>query len=78
MGRGLGWKYIGSTNDLARRIEEHNDGNVFSTKNYRPFVLVYYEVYTSEQDAREREKQLKYFGNAYKFLVRRIENSLKD
>ncbi len=73
-----GWKYIGSTNDLERRIEEHNNGKVFSTKNYRPFVLVYYEAYISEKDAREREKQLKYFGNAYKFLVRRIENSLKD
>ncbi|MBI5286383.1 MAG: GIY-YIG nuclease family protein [Deltaproteobacteria bacterium] len=70
------WKYIGSTNDLEKRIEEHNDGKVFSTKNYRPFVLVYYEAYISEKDAREREKQLKYFGNAYKFLMKRTINCL--
>lgn len=50
-----GWKYIGSTNDLIRRVEDHNNGEVFSTKNYCPFVLVYYEAYMSEEDARERE-----------------------
>jgi len=72
------WKYIGSTNDLERRFNDHQDGKVFSTKNYRPFVLVYYEAYLSEKDAREREKQLKYFGNAYRFLIKRIENSLLD
>lgn len=72
-----GWKYIGSTNDLEKRFEEHNNGRVFSTKNYCPFDLIYYEAYTSEKDAREREKQLKYFGNAYKFLIKRVENSLK-
>jgi len=70
------WKYIGSTNDLSRRIEEHNDGHVFSTKNYRPFQLAYYEAYFAEKDARERERQLKYFGNAYKFLIKRIKSSL--
>ncbi len=73
-----GWKYIGSTNDLERRFQDHNSGMVFSTKNYYPFELIYYEAYMSEKDAREREKQLKYFGNAYKFLIKRIENSLKD
>jgi putative endonuclease len=72
------WKYIGSTNDLERRFSEHQDGKVFFTKNYRPFVLIYYEAYLSEKDAREREKQLKYFGNAYKFLIKRTTNSLMD
>lgn len=46
-------------------------------KDYRWHPAEKYWSYT-EKDAREREKQLKYFGNAYKFLVRRIENSLKD
>jgi predicted GIY-YIG superfamily endonuclease len=71
-----GWKYIGSTNDLTRGIEEHNNGKAVSTKNYRLFVLAYYEAYVSKEDAREREKQLKYFGNAYKFLMKRIRHSL--
>ena len=72
------WKYIGSTHDLERRFNDHQNGKVFSTKNYRPFVLVYYEAYMPEKDAPQRERQLKYFGNAYRFLIKRIENSLVD
>jgi len=37
---------------------------------------IYYEAYTSEEDAREREKQRIHFGNAYKFLIKRIKNRL--
>lgn len=70
------WKYIGSTNDLERRFNEHQNGKVFATRAYGPFCLVYYEAFLSEKDARDREKQLKYFGNAYKFLIKRIRNSL--
>ncbi|MEK7447978.1 MAG: GIY-YIG nuclease family protein [Planctomycetota bacterium] len=36
--------YIGSTNDLKRRMKEPNSGLVFSTKFRRPFALVYYEA----------------------------------
>jgi len=43
--------YIGSTNDLRRRLSEHNSGLVFSTQSRRPFELVYYEAYRSEKDA---------------------------
>jgi putative endonuclease len=35
--------YIGSTNDLGRRLNEHNNGLVFSAKSRKPFELVYYE-----------------------------------
>jgi len=31
--------YIGSTSNLNRRLKEHNDGEVFSTKRYRPWIL---------------------------------------
>ena len=72
------WKYIGSTNDLKRRMEEHNSGKVSSTDRYKPFRLAYYEAYLSEEDARERERQLKQFGNAYKSLVKRVGVSLRS
>lgn len=75
--RNKNWKYIGSTNDLKRRFNEHQNGEVFTTKNYCPFELIYYEAFLSEKDARNREKQLKYFGNAYKFLIKRIKHSLQ-
>ena len=51
--------YKGSTNDLKRRIQEHNSGNVESTKNYLPVALIGYEAYILKSDAQRREKFLK-------------------
>ena len=69
--------YIGSTNDLKRRIKEHQSGKSFSTKLRRPFELIYYEAYKNEKDARSREHSLKFRGNARRFLKERIRESLK-
>lgn len=60
--------YVGSTNDLKRRILEHNKGDSPSTKRYAPWVLEYYEAYKTEELAREREKTLKKHGNAIRGL----------
>jgi len=69
--------YIGSTNDLKRRLAEHNNGNSRATKNRRPFTLCYYEAYSSEQDARHREHALKHNGRVLTQLKRRIVASLQ-
>lgn len=63
--------YIGSTNDLKRRLSEHNEGKVRSTKPRTPFVLKYYESFSTEDDARHREWSLKKNGNALAQLKRR-------
>ncbi|OGI94274.1 hypothetical protein A3A03_01485 [Candidatus Nomurabacteria bacterium RIFCSPLOWO2_01_FULL_40_18] len=68
--------YIGSTNDLRRRLSEHNDGKVRSTKARRPFVLRYYEAFFTEISARKREWSLKKDGKALAQLKRRISESL--
>ena len=68
--------YIGSTNDLRRRLAEHNSGKNLSTKSRAPFELRYYEAYYSEDDARHRESALKKNGNALAQLKRRISASL--
>lgn len=70
--------YIGSTNDLRRRLSEHNAGKVVSTKARIPFELVYYEAYRSENDARIRESRLKSRGQARRQLLLRIQESLQD
>jgi len=70
--------YIGSTNDLKQRMVEHNNGKVFSIKSRRPFVLVYYESYLSEKDARLREQKLKKYGQGVTNLYKRLTNSLKS
>ncbi|OGZ04330.1 MAG: excinuclease ABC subunit C [Candidatus Lloydbacteria bacterium RIFCSPHIGHO2_01_FULL_41_20] len=65
--------YIGSTNDLKRRITEHQNNKSFATKNRGPWQLVYYEASLSEKDARVREKYLKTaWGRRY--LKNRIRN----
>jgi putative endonuclease len=51
--------YVGCTNDLKKRIKEHNDGMVFSTKGNRPYVIIHYEAFLNKKDAFLREKWLK-------------------
>jgi putative endonuclease len=51
--------YIGYTTKLAKRLQEHNRGLNFSTKPYRPWVLIHFEGYRNYKDARRREKYLK-------------------
>ncbi len=69
--------YIGSTNDLKRRVIEHNSGKVLSTKNRAPFSLLYYEAYTTEGEARDREASLKLRGQARVGLLKRISFTIK-
>ena len=48
-----------STN-VEQRIKEHNNGNVFSTKGYKPWTLIFEEdCGGSRKYAREREKYWK-------------------
>ena len=51
--------YVGFTNDLKRRLTEHNQGLNVSTKFGKPWRLIHYEAYLNEQDAMRREKYLK-------------------
>lgn len=63
--------YIGYSVDLKARFIEHKKGKVFSTKNRRPMILIYYEAYRSEKDARIREKFLK-TGKGREFIKKNI------
>ncbi|OGU50678.1 MAG: excinuclease ABC subunit C, partial [Ignavibacteria bacterium GWC2_35_8] len=54
-----GMFYTGYTNNINRRLAEHNKGIVISTKNRNPFKLVYWEGCLNKQDATVREKYLK-------------------
>ncbi len=53
-------KYIGQTENLEKRIDEHNNGTLGGfTKNKGPWRLVYYESYNTRAEAMSREKYLK-------------------
>lgn len=64
--------YIGSTNNLKKRVEDHNKGKEFFTKKYKPWSLIYYEAYIEEKFARIREMRLKHHGNGLRQLKKRI------
>ena len=51
--------YVGSTNDLKRRMEEHTRGQEISTKWMLPAILEAYVAVKSEGTARRLEKYLK-------------------
>ena len=51
--------YVGSTNDLKRRIKEHETGQGISTKWRLPVTLEAYIAVKSEQKASNIEKYLK-------------------
>lgn len=67
--------YIGSTNDLRRRFNEHQNNESKSTKNRGPWKLVYYEACSSKTDSLIREMYLKTaWGKRY--LKNRIKHSI--
>jgi len=78
--------YIGHTNDLVRRIEQHNDpkysGSKHTKRSKGPWYCVYSEEFNSRSEAMEREKQIKRYKSrkAIEQLIlnRQSPESLRD
>ena len=51
--------YVGLTDNIERRLSEHNSGKNKTTKPYSPFVVIYFEECGSRVEARIREKYFK-------------------
>ncbi len=51
--------YTGSTNNLERRISQHNAGYSKSTKRGIPWKLCYFEEYCDRSSAMKREAEIK-------------------
>jgi putative endonuclease len=47
--------YIGHTVHLEERLEQHNGGKVRSTKGRRPFIVHYFESFSTKSEAFKRE-----------------------
>ena len=65
--------YIGYTDNLRRRLAEHNSGNNFSTKGRMPLELIHYEAFKDREDARQREKFFK-TGWGRQFISKNLKN----
>jgi putative endonuclease len=68
------WHYVGSTNRLEKRLSEHNEGLVMSTKHYRPFKLIFEKKFYKEYEARNYERKLKKCRIEKEKIIRQFEN----
>ena len=69
--KSTGRHYVGYTNNLQRRLKEHNNGKTRSLVKYIPLEIILVEEYKILKEAREREKQIKSYksGEAFKKLL---------
>lgn len=51
--------YIGSCEDMHRRLLQHNMGAVKSTKRFIPWIVIYFEQFDLLKEAKQREIQIK-------------------
>ena len=69
--------YVGKTNNLKRRLSEHNKNKQYSTKRKSgEWKLIYAEAYRDKNDASDRELKLKHHGTSLFRLKERISKSL--
>ena len=68
--------YIGISSNPQKRLYEHNVGMTRSTRNRRPFRLIYAEKCLDRKMARKREKQLK-SGSGREFLKKNFTSNSK-
>lgn len=55
-----------------KKLKKHNDGNVKSTRNRRPFILEYFEIVDNLEEALKRERYFK-SGFGRKYVERKIK-----
>jgi putative endonuclease len=65
-----GTLYVGSTDDLPRRIEEHRNGSRDGfTAKYACTILVWYETHESRDEAFRRERRIKEWRRSWKLML---------
>ena len=66
--------YVGYTNDLKKRINQHNSGKGAKFTRGRKWTLIYKEKYKSKKEAISRE----YYIKKHRYLRNRIKNENSD
>lgn len=64
-------KYIGYTTNLKQRLETHNSGGSVYTEQYRPWKLITYVAFDSQEKAIAFEKYIK-VGSGAAFAKKRF------
>ncbi|MEW5842457.1 MAG: GIY-YIG nuclease family protein [Bacteroidota bacterium] len=63
--------YVGQTNDLEKRISQHNSGYSFSTKHGIPWELLFQKEFASRSEAMQYERELKSY-KSHDYILRII------
>jgi len=63
--------YVGFTKNLKRRLQQHNNCEVKSTKAYTPWKLAWYGAFQTKTEAEDFEKYLK-SGSGRAFAYKRL------
>jgi len=71
----IGTFYTGTTNNIEKRLKEHHQGKVYSTKRRLPIDLIYFEVCLNKNDAYRRERYRK-TGMGKRYLKNRLKGGL--
>ncbi len=66
--------YIGNTENLVKRVKEHNAGKTKSIKAFIPYELIYYEIFDSRTEAVLKEKYFK-SGVGREYLKEKLINA---
>ena len=69
--------YIGYSEDVFKRLEQHNNGENKSTKSRIPFELLYFEAHRCQDDALRRERYFK-TDSGKRTLRKMLRDSLKE
>ena len=69
--------YVGLTNNLNRRLKEHNNASNKSTKAYIPWKIIYTESLPDRVSARKREKYFKN-GSGREYIRARLSEWLRS
>jgi predicted GIY-YIG superfamily endonuclease len=64
-------RYVGVTDDLRRRVSEHNSGKSPHTSKYAPWSIVTYVAFTDLRKAEDFERYLK-SGSGHAFARKRL------
>ena len=51
--------YTGVSDDIDKRLKEHNAGKVLSSRPYRPYKVIYTQTVTTLREARQQERYYK-------------------
>lgn len=67
--------YVGHTEEIVKRLDEHNSGKTRSIKAYIPYDLIYFERFETRKEAVRREKYFK-SGSGREYLKEKLKKAL--